>query len=261
METKAKCRSCTTESVENINVSRFIDKLDTFFKTNDLVGAGEHIKYWEKEAQKLNDKRGLLSVLNEMLGFSRRVKNKEDGLNAVNGVTALIEELGLQNALSSATILVNAGTTLKEFGEPTKAYDYYVKAQEIFEKNGKTDGYEYASLFNNSSATLIELGKIAEGEKALNKAIEILDNTNSYHAERALSRINLAHLIFDAYEDYERVESLLDIAWDLVCEDKRRDENYAFLISKIAPSLKYFKRETEAEALTEIANEIYRGEL
>ena len=53
METKAKCRSCTTESVENINVSRFIDKLDTFFKTNDLIGAGEHIKYWEKEAQKL----------------------------------------------------------------------------------------------------------------------------------------------------------------------------------------------------------------
>ena len=34
METKAKCRSCTTESVENINVSRFIDKLDAFFKTN-----------------------------------------------------------------------------------------------------------------------------------------------------------------------------------------------------------------------------------
>ena len=261
METKAKCRSCITESVESINVGRFIDKLDGFFKTNDLVGAGEHIKYWEKEAQKLNDKRGELSVLNELLGFSRRVKNKEDGLRAVEKVSDLIEELGLDNALSSATILVNAGTTLKEFGEPLKAYGFYQKAQEIFDKNGKTDGYEYASLFNNSSATLIELGKIAEGEKALNRAIEILDKTGSYHAERALSRINLAHLVFDAYEDYARVESLLDSAWDLVCEDTRRDENYAFIISKISPSLKYFKRETEAQALMEIANEIYRGEI
>lgn len=261
METKAKCRSCTTESADVINVGRFIQKLDTFFKTNDLSGAGEHIKYWEKEAEKLNDKRGLLSVLNEMLGFSRRVNDKENGLRAVEKVTALINDLDLENALSTATILVNAGTTLKEFGEPKKAYEYYVKAQRIFETNGKTDGYEYASLFNNSSATLIELGEIAEGEKALNTAIEILDKTGNYHAERALSRINLAHLVFDAYEDYARVETLLDSAWDLIVEDKRRDENYAFLIGKIAPSLKYFKRETEAQALLEIANEIYRGEI
>ncbi len=261
METKAKCRSCITESVDVINVSRFIQKLDGFFKTNDLKGAGEHIEYWKNEAIKLNDKRGLLSVLNEVLGYSRRVGQKEKGLKAVEKVVDLIEELGLKDALSSATIFVNAATTLKEFNEPQKAYEYYLIAQEIFNKNGKTDGYEYASLFNNSSATLIELGRIKEGEDALNKAIEILDATNNYHAERALSRINLAHLVFDAYEDYARVESLLDSAWELVCEDKRRDENYAFLISKIAPSLKYFKRETEAEALTEIANEIYRGEI
>jgi len=54
------------------------------------------------------------------------------------------------------------------------------------------------------------------------------------------------------------VEALLDEAWDYLNSDRQpRDANYAFIISKCAPSLKYFNRNDEAEALLAVAKVIY----
>ena len=51
-----------------IPVSRFIDRLDACFNRNDMKGAQECIRFWEAEARRLNDERGLLTVLNEAVG-------------------------------------------------------------------------------------------------------------------------------------------------------------------------------------------------
>ena len=53
-----------------IPVSRFIDRLDACFNRNDMKGAQECIRFWEAEARRLNDERGLLTVLNEAVGSS-----------------------------------------------------------------------------------------------------------------------------------------------------------------------------------------------
>ena len=54
---------------DRINIARFIERLDGCFNRNDMKAARECIEYWEAEARRLGDDRGLLPVLNEAVGF------------------------------------------------------------------------------------------------------------------------------------------------------------------------------------------------
>ena len=78
-----QCQSCSKESYDTIPTSRIIDKLDALFAKNDLIGAGKLLEYWEREARNLCDERGLLEILNEEIGYFRRIGNKDRGLSAV----------------------------------------------------------------------------------------------------------------------------------------------------------------------------------
>ena len=72
----------------------------------------------------------------------------------------------------------------------------------------------------------------------------------------------LAHLTYDRDDTaIEKVESLLDEAWEYVNSDNQpKDGNYAYVLRKCAPSFDYFQRLIEAQACRDVANEIYYGE-
>ena len=61
---------------DTIDVGRFIARLDGCFEREDLEGARACLAFWEEEARRAGDLRGLLSVRNEAVGFYRRVKEK-----------------------------------------------------------------------------------------------------------------------------------------------------------------------------------------
>ena len=71
----------------------------------------------------------------------------------------------------------------------------------------------------------------------------------------------LAHLTFDRDDTaYEQVESLLDEAWDYINSDNQpKDGNYAYVLRKCAPSFDYFQRPEEAQAMRDVAKEIYES--
>jgi len=253
-----ECKSCSKEPNDKINVARFIDKLDSFFKTNDLEGAKKHIEYWEQMAREYHDSCGLLSIINEELGFYRRTNDKEKALRAVKIANELIEEKDLTNHFSGATIWTNIATTLRCFQETEKGLPLYEKAEKIYLKEEKEKSYEYAALLNNKASALNDLLRYDEAEKAYKKAIKILKEEGEHDGEIAISLISLAHLYFDRDENYELVEETLDKAWEYINSPKQpHDANYAYILSKCAPSLRYFKREMEAEALEEVIQEIY----
>ena len=55
-------------------------------------------------------------------------------------------------------------------------------------------------------------------------------------------------------------EALLDEAWDFLNSQKLiRDGNYAYVLRKCAPSFDYFQRPIEAQALRDVAKEIYES--
>ena len=246
---------------EMISISRFIDRLDACFHHNDMKGARECIQFWESEARRLNDQRGLLTVLNEAVGYYRRTKKKARAMEAMEESLRLVEELGQTGTTAGATVYINAATTLSFFGSEEKALELYKKAAVCFEAQGKTECYEYATLLNNRAATLHELKRYEEAENDWLAAIEILKHVEYHDGEIAVSLIMLAHLISDRDDTaYETVEAILDEAWEYINSDNQpKDGNYAYILRKCAPSLDYFQRPVEAQACRDVANEIYYG--
>lgn len=244
-----------------IEISRFIYQIDNCFNHNDMKAARDCIKYWESEARNVGDERGLLTVLNEAIGFYRRTQKKGKALDAMKASLVLVEKLGLEGSLSGSTIYINAATTLSFFGEEEQGLQLYEKATRCYEILNKTESYEYAALLNNKAGTLNALHRYDEAEEAWLRAVEILKKIGNHAGEIAISLVMLAHLTFDRDDTaYEKVESLIDEAWEYInSDDQPKDGNYAYVLRKCAPSFDYFQRPAEAQAMRDVAKEIYSG--
>lgn len=244
-----------------INITRFIEHLDGCFNRNDMKAARECIEYWEAEARRLGDDSGLLTVLNEAVGFYRRSQKKNKALRAMEESLSLVEKLGLTQSPSGATIYINAATTLSFFGREEEGLHLYEKAAGCYISSDLTETYEYAALLNNKAATLHTLKRYDEAEESWKAAIEILKKVGFHDGEIAISLVMLAHLTFDRDNRlHEKVEALLDEAWEYLNSDNQaKDGNYAYVLRKCAPSYEYFQRPMEAQALRDVAREINEG--
>ena len=249
------------EKAGSVDVRRFIEKLDKCFMTNDLAAAEKLISDRAAEAESVGDDRGLLTILNEGLGFYRRTNDFDKAMDCIDKVVALIDKVGVQRKVSGATIYVNLATTMKAFGRASEGLKYYDMAESVYLDNGMEASYEYSALLNNRASALSELKRYDEAELNLMIAIDILKADGKHDGEVAVALINLAHVVYDRDDgDTDRVEKLLDEAWEYINSDRQpHDANYAFIISKCAPSLKYFDRADEAEALLAVAKVIYGG--
>lgn len=247
------------QNERQIDIQEFIAQLDACFNRNDMRGARECIERWEQEARAISDRRGLLTVLNEAVGFYRRSKKKGKATAAMEESLALVEELDIQETRSGATILINSATTQAFFGKQEEGLSLYKKAASYYEGSGQTESYEYATLLNNSAGILYELHRYEEAEENWRKAIGVLEQLGHHDGDIAVSLVMLAHLINGRKDNaQEKIEQLLDEAWGHINSyDQPRDGNYAYVLRKCAPSFEYFERPVEAQALRDVANEIY----
>ena len=255
------CPACKKieKAVGSIPVSRVIEKLDALLSGNDLAGAERLLEYWMNEARLLGDARGELSLVNEMLGLSRRLGNKEKGKAAVSRALLLLRETEMDGTVSAATILLNAATTKKAFGSPEEAVPLYERAAEIY-RTQKLDEKDarYAAFYNNYATTLVDLTHYGKAkalyEKALSLTLEI-GNLLDY----AVTLVNMAHM-YEAAEsiESEKITDCLTRAEALLLEEiSERTPYYAFVAEKCAPSFEYFGYFFTAKTLHERSREIY----
>lgn len=244
-----------------LEVQRFLNKLDECFNRNDMRGARECISFWENEARQADDERALLTILNEAVGVYRRTQKKGKALNTMQEALDLVDKLGLSDTLSGSTVYINAATTLSFLGEEEKSIALYDKAARCYIANGKTLTYEYATLLNNKAGTLNALKRYDEAEVCWKEAVDILKAEGKHDGEIAISLVMLAHLTYDRDDTaFDATEALLDEAWDFLNSDRLvRDGNYAYVLRKCAPSFDYFQRPIEAQALRDVAKEIYES--
>ncbi len=254
-------RDCCTRAVRKIPIERFLERLDDCFAHNDLPGAGRLIDFWYAEAEQIDDRRGRLSVLNEMLGFYRRTNDREKGLWAVQQSVTQVESLGLSESVSGATILLNAATTLKAFDQPKEALPLYESVGTVYRRYLKPDDSLMGGYYNNYALTLCDLGRFEEALSFYQQALEIMQQTPAGLADCAVTYVNAAHL-YEAWKGSlapEIVEMLTKA--DACLEDERlpRNSYYAFVCTKCAPSFDYFGFFVRAKELTERAASIYAG--
>lgn len=246
---------------ESIDTGRFIAQLDQCFGNNNMRSARKCIEFWEAEARKFEDDHGLLTVLNEAVGLYRRTQKKEKALKATEECLSLVVRLGLENSITGATIMINSATTLSFFGNEAEGICYYDRASAWYRESGNTRTYEYAALLNNRAGTAYTLKRYDEAIKGWREATTILEQIGGHNGEIAISLVMLAHSFYDQnVDDLSVIDTLLDEAWEHInAVEPPRDWNYAYVLKKCAPSFDFFNRPEEAQALREVAKEIYDG--
>lgn len=244
-----------------IPVSRVIDKLDSFFAKNDMPGAGRHLEYWHGEAAALGDLSGELSVVNEELGYYRKVGNAEKGLSAVERSLELLSLLHTDESVSGATVLLNAATTMKAFGKPLEALPLYDRAYAVYAAQLPENDTRFGGFFNNKALTLVDLARYGEAEECYRRALAVMERADSASPDIAVTYVNMAHLydawLTDAEAAEKTAECLENAERILEAEGAKRDSYYAYVCTKCAPSYDYFGYFAYAAELQERAKTIY----
>ena len=242
----------------SVPVRSVMDKLDAALSKNDYAEGERLLGYWESEARALNDKRGLLSILSEQMGFYRKTLNKEKGLKSVYDGLKLSDELQLGNSVSGATVKLNAATTLKAFGRAEEAIPLYEEVKEVYSRNLDVFDVKMAGLYNNNALAYADVGEKNKAESLFLAALDVLGKNEKSENEIAITYINLAHLYEneDGKEEkvYECVEKAIEY---LDSPNIARDGYHAFVCSKCAPSIGYFGYFAAKEKLDARIKEIY----
>jgi len=254
------CGSCGYKEVkESIPLQRIITKLDALESRNDILSAEKHLEYWRGESVRIGDYSGELSVCNELLGVYRKTLNPQKGTEIISRCFDLLDILQNRNSVSGATILLNAGTTLKAFGFPEKSLPIMEEAREIYERELASNDERIGGLYNNLALVYCDLMQYDKAEELYLNAISIMKNSQREYINCAVSYVNLAHLIYSKEpENEEKINSYLSNAESVLeINSLERNSYYAFVCSKCAPSFDFFGFFAYAAELKKRSEEIY----
>ena len=246
---------------ERIPIRHVIDKLDRALARGDYAEGMRLLDYWTSEAQALGDEDGELSVTSEMLGLSRRVNDREKGLAAIDRALALIDKSGLSSTVSGATVLLNAATTRKHFGDPAGAIPLYRKAESVYLARLDQSDERLGGLYNNFASSLLETGDRKNAEAYYEKALAVMERNGAAGLLGiAVTSVNLADLFAEGDEPDkdQRINAALERAWAaLESPEAPRDGEYAFVASKCAPAFSYYGWFVAAAELEKRVKEIH----
>ncbi len=242
-----------------IPVRRIIERLDAYFAVNDTKGAGDFLRRWEREAKELCDRRGEITIQNELMGYYRKEGMKDEAFAASERAVELIEAEGISDTVSAATVYLNAATVCKAFGRPSEALVLYEKTNRIYSEKLDPDDPLVAGLCNNSALALCDLGRYEEAQRLFTEAAAITTMREDSRCDEAITYVNMAHM-YEAWHGNDSGESAdcMETAWEILDSDTTaRDSYYAFVAAKCAPSYRHFGYADRAKILDERSKEIY----
>lgn len=198
-----------------LNTKDFYTVLDNFYQNRDFNGAFSYMLEVQKDLNTSLNKELSIALSNE-LGAMYRVRGKTDlALKEYDNALKLLTDLGLSGSKNYANALVNLGNVYTAMGDFENAYQTGLQALKIMEHHSDTQ-YEIATLSNNLSIVLRELGKLDEGMTLAKKAIEIISAMPDKEVEKATSYVNLGQLeaksgdLFSARQTLTHANSLFE---------------------------------------------------
>ncbi|MBP5210182.1 MAG: tetratricopeptide repeat protein [Clostridia bacterium] len=265
--TDPACPFCTdaytdAPTVRRVPMRRIVEKLDEYLARDDYEAAGRHLAYWEAEAREGGDREGLLSLRRAQRGLLRKTGQAEAATAAADESLELIEELGLGETVSAATVTLNAATVFCAFGQAERSVELFEAARRVYRKELPPDDPRTAGLCNNMALALADLGRADEALALYDEALDVLASVPGSGPEQAITHLNIADLLSlsvgEAEETEAAVEARLDRAERLLDDPALpRDGNYAFVCEKCAFAFAYHGRFAYAEELKQRAKEIY----
>lgn len=238
-----RCPLCTPASGTPIPVGRVIGKLDEHLNKQDYDAAERHLKYWLNEADAVGDGNGKLTVMQELIGLYRKTGRQEEALCFADAAPALAEALGQDDSAGMGTVLLNAATAYKAFGQAEKALPLYERAQKLYERHLPKGDARFGGLYNNMALALMDLKEYERADDLLQNALAVMAQTAGGEPERAVTYCNLADLAEARYglEDAEeQIGEYLNAAMALLDSPAvLHDGNYAYVCEKCASAFGY----------------------
>ena len=246
-------------SSNRIPIRSIIEKLDCYLNQEDYQSADRLLRYWKNEAISIGDSKGELEILNEILGFSRRMNDSEGGLSAVRRSIELIGRIQLPE-ITAGTILLNAATTLKCFGKPEEAIERYEDAKRRFDGSLPQKDKLWGGFYNNYALALSDVGRFEDALDHYQNAIDVMMQNEHGTLEVAITLMNIAEL-FERLGNYEQLieQNLEQALYYLDDPALPRNGYYAFVCRKCAPTFGHFGWFKTERDLNERADRIYEG--
>jgi tetratricopeptide (TPR) repeat protein len=183
------------DRVKMIPQDRVVAKMNELMGRRDYDGCERLLKYWMDEAKLGADLRGQLFLSNEMIGHYRKTGNREAAFAAIEQALGLIGTLSMEDTISAGTTYVNAGTACQAFSEPERAYEMFLKAEEIYEGTDSTGPQLLGGLYNNMALTCTALCRYSDARERYEKALVVMGRVPGGKLEQAITYLNMADLV------------------------------------------------------------------
>ncbi len=159
------------------DVDAFLHGLDAIFARHEAATKAEpYLLDAMEQAENAGDLPGLLTVLNETMGFYRSQSRHKDNQWIIQRAIELALRLGLEGTEAWATTLINAATSQRAAGNYEQAEDLYHQALDCARRVYDADDRRLAALHNNLSMLYGETNRPAEAVCELREALAILEH-------------------------------------------------------------------------------------
>lgn len=192
------------QSPATFDTQQFLNGLDAIFDRHTAATeAGPYLEQAMVDAENAGDEAGLLTVLNETMGFYRSQGRHKENQWIVQRALELAARMGLTTGTSEAwaTTLINCATSMRAAKQYDQAEDLYHQAQSVCRHSLAPTDRRLAALHNNLSMLYSETNRPDKAELELREALRIIEassvnpdadiDVSSSHTNLALSLIHI----------------------------------------------------------------------
>ena len=169
------------EPPTTFDVNEFLKGLDAIFDRHAAAKeAGPYLEQALVDAENAGDAAGLLTVLNETMGFYRSQGRHQENQWIVQRALELAARMGLTTGTSEAwaTTLINCATAMRAAKQYDQAEDLYHQAQDVCRRAYSPTDRRLAALHNNLSMLYNETGRQDKAETELREALRIVETSS-----------------------------------------------------------------------------------
>ena len=153
-----------------MHISDFYQELDQLFRTNQIDRVEPFLLQQIVAANQERDPSAVLAVLNELVGFYRSQKRYDEAIRVAHQALDLCGHEYILGSIAHATTLLNGATAYRFSGQPEKAMEWFLQAEEIYREKLSPADEHYAGLYNNMSAACSDLGQNDRAAEYLQRA-------------------------------------------------------------------------------------------
>ena len=138
--------------------------------------------------------------------------------------------------VSGATVLLNAATTMKCFGDAEGSVPLFEHVLTVYSENLDPGDYRFAGLYNNMALSYEDTGRYEKAESFFKMALDVLEKLEDTDNDIAVTWCNLAELYYSQNCEDERVSECMEKAGEILLEPELIHDGYfAYTVSKCIP--------------------------